>query len=145
MTLRIVLSVCLLLTLVSCGAPSKDEAQEAIDANLVDEPLLLSLSRASSPSEALRLLPVSIGDKVRIVPSPISDELGISGMTGEVIWTSNSATGAIVYFKELEQEFGLSSNQLELTDLPPGTDISMGDRKWVSNQDGEWIEIESGR
>ncbi len=143
MYIRVALSVCLLLPFISCSDSVDDEDRETSRSDVLDESPPRVLTRASSPSEALRLLPVSIGDRVRIVPSEITDDLHISGKTGEVIRVADSASGATVYIKELEQKFGLSSNLLELTDLPAGTDISMGDRKWVSNQNGEWVEVES--
>ena len=145
MRLRVALLACFSVSVVSCDEPSMDGEPGASQINAVNESQLGALSRVSSPTEALRLLPVSIGDQVRIVPSQITDELKISGMVGVVIETSNSGSGATVFVNELDRKFGLTSNLLELVELPTGTIISMGDKKWVSNQDNEWEEISSDR
>lgn len=145
MNLRAVLLVCGLASLVSCNEANKSEGREVSEINMVDEPTLLTLRRAASPSEALRLLPLAIGDKVRILPSTITDESGASGMIGEVIGVTDSGSGATVQIEELGLKIGLSRNLLDLVDLPVGTDISMGDNAWINNQDGEWIEVESDR
>ena len=156
--LRVVFLVCGLASLVSCSEPNKSEGREASEINMVDESPLHTLTRASSPSEALRRLPVSIGDKVRIVSSPITDEQQISGMIGVVTQgtlppdtripdagVTIPARGVIVHIDEIDRDVGLSTNLLELADLPVGAVISMGDRDWVLNHDGEWLETENDR
>lgn len=155
---RVVFLVCSLASLVSCSEPNNSEGREVSGINMVDESPQHTLRRASSPSEALRLLPVSVGDKVRIVSSPITDEEQISGMIGVVTRVSFPpdtrsrdaevtipASTATVHIEELGRSFGLSTNLLELADLPLGEVISMDDRDWVLNEDGEWVAIETDR
>ena len=106
-------------------------------------------------SEALRALPVSFGDNVRIIAAPVTEELGISGLRGEVYGeTTPSVTGievigasetdaAInVYIEELQKDFWLSPDLVELIDHAPGSTISIGDKQWVRTEDGAWIESE---
>lgn len=151
MNIRVACLACMVAPLISCGTHSNDDGREASDDVATNEADLTSLNRSSSLAEALRLLPVKVGDKVRVVPTEVADELGISGLTGEVIDVSPSASGntdhagATVFFEGLGQEFGMSSSMLELVDLPVGTDISMGDRTWVRTENGEWEEISNDR
>ncbi len=158
MIVRVVFLVCCLASLVSCNESNQSEERDTNEINNVDESPLQTLTRATSPTEALLHLPISIGDKVRIVSSPIADAEQISGMVGVVTRVSfppdtNSAeagvtiaaSGATVHIEELGQDFGLSTNLLELTDLPIGAVVSMGDREWVLSQSGEWLETANDR
>jgi len=150
-SLRIALLACLVIAIGSCGTRDKDDEREAGDEIVADESDLTTLSRASSLNDALRLLPVAVGDKVRVLPSAAADHLGVAGMIGVVTEVSASASGktdhavAEVRFEELEQYFSMSANMLELVEPPVGIDISMGDRTWVRTENDEWTEIANDR
>ncbi len=130
-----------LLSLTSCSEPNTGGERHANPDDFVDESPKLVLSPAVSPNEALRHLPVSVGDRVRIVTSPVGDELQISGMTAEVIEVRDSGSTAAIAVDGQDWKITISSSLLEPIDPPAGLEISMGDRTWVSNQDGEWVEV----
>jgi hypothetical protein len=140
------LQIAALATIViGCGDSSKEEEMTNLP-----EPF-----GNSQLSDTLRALPVSFGDNVRVVESPLTKELGISGLTGqvygettpsisgvEVIGDLQSDAAINVYFEELETDYWLSPNLVELIDHAPGTTFSNGDKEWVRTEDGEWKEKE---
>ncbi len=135
--------VALLMAIVGCvESHREDEMTEVSD--LFDK---------SQLSKALRELPVSFGDNVRVVESKQTRELGISGLIGQVYGeTTPSVTGVEVigeltsdaainvYFEDLQRDFWLSPDLVELVDHAPGTTISIGDKELVRTEDGEWKE-----
>lgn len=111
-----------------------------------------------NPNEALRRLPVSFGENVRIVSAAVTDELGIAGLTGQVygvttpsitgiefVGGSQTDTAVNVFVEELEKDYWLSPDLVELIDHAPGTTVSMGYREWVRTEDGEWKEVDNDR
>jgi hypothetical protein len=133
------------MAIIGCGnSHRKDEMTDVSD--LFDK---------SQLSEALRELPVSFGDNVRVVKSKQTDELGISGLTGQVYGETTSSVSGVevigdlksdaavnVYFEELQRDYWLSPDLVELVDHAPGTTISIGDKELVRTEEGEWVRSE---
>ena len=145
LTSRLLPIVALATITIGCGDSHKEEEMT----NLSDP------FGKSQLSDTLRELPVSFGDNVRIVESPLTKELGISGLTGqvygettpsvsgvEVIGELQSDAAVNVYIEELEKDYWLTPSLVELIDHAPGTTISIGDRELIRTEDGEWKEIE---
>ena len=145
MRFQLALIVSLAVLIAGCNESNKED-------RMVD---LTDPFGTTQLSEALRALPVSFGDNVRIIAAPVTEELGISGLRGEVYGeTTPSVTGievigasetdaAInVYIEELQKDFWLSPDLVELIDHAPGSTISIGDKQWVRTEDGAWIESE---
>ena len=84
MSWRLVLIAWPATLLIACESPALVDEDE-----VASTPEMPALARASSPSEALRRVPVSIGDSVRVVPDAITEEWGVAGLTGEVIGTTS--------------------------------------------------------
>jgi hypothetical protein len=104
-------------------------------------------------------LPISFGDNVRVLETPATQAVGVAGLAGQVYgWTTPSVTGVNVigelkedyainvYFEERGEELWFASDQLELLDHAPGTEITLEgvDKKWLRNEAGEWEENPGG-
>jgi hypothetical protein len=142
---RILPVACFWILLISCTDSSKDMSKPE---TFIDGPL----------SDALRALPVSFGDNVRIVSVTATEELEIAGLTGqvygettvsvtgvEVIGGSHTDTAVNVFIEELNKDYWLSPDLVELIDHAPGTTVSIGDREWIRTEDGQWKEVDDDR
>ena len=148
MAWRVLPIACFSIILFSCTEPS-----EELDVSDLSDP-----AGTSALSDALRELPVAFGDNVRIVSAAATVELGIAGLTGnvygvttpsitgvEVVGGSQSDTAVNVFIEEIEKDYWLSPDLVELIDHAPGTTFSIGSREWVRTEDGEWEEIDNDR
>ena len=99
-------------------------------------------------------MPISFGDNVRIVSTPLTVSLGFAGLTGAVYGqTTPSVTGVEVIgeianncainvnLSESNESFWFAPELLEFVDHAPGTEMSVGDKKFVRSADGEWIAV----
>lgn len=135
----------LAMVIIGCGDSHKEDEMTNLS-----EPF-----GKSQLSDTLRELPVSFGDNVRVVESQLTKELGISGLKGqvygetipsvsgvEVIGELKSDAAVNVYIEELQSDYWLSPDLVELIDHAPGTTISIGDKELIRTEDGEWKESE---
>jgi hypothetical protein len=96
---------------------------------------------------------VSFGDNVRVLPTPETETKGLAGQVGQIYgWTTPSITGVSVIggvaadvairvqFAGRDEGFWFSPELLELIDHAPGTEMVVGNEKWVRNADGSWAE-----
>jgi len=104
-------------------------------------------------SENLQELHVSFGDTVRVIDTPITQELGISGLVGSVFGeTTPSQTGVEVFgelrsdaainvfFEDLDKGYWLSPDLVEFVDYGAGATYEIGDKEWERTEDGQWQE-----
>jgi hypothetical protein len=97
------------------------------------------------------------GDNVRIVSTPATDALGLSGKLGVVHgFTTPSATGVEVighnedyalnvYFEDRAEGFWFADDLVEFVDHAPGTEFTVGSVKLIRREDGEWVEPSDSR
>lgn len=101
---------------------------------------------------------ISFGDNVRVRATPLTRELGLAGMAGQVYGettpsvTSVDVIGVIrddyainVFFEERKDSFWFTPELLELVDHAPGTEIRLDGvrKKWVRTASGEWAESDA--
>ena len=96
---------------------------------------------------------ISIFDHVRVRPTPVTEQLGLAGLTGVVYGeTAPSVTGVTVigqptsdyalnvHFNEQGKAFWFTPELLEFIDHAPGTEIKIAGHKLVRTKDGGWTE-----
>ena len=98
---------------------------------------------------------ISFGDNVRVRESAETLELGVAKLEGSVYGeTTPSVTGVNVigeltedfalnvYFENIDTDYWFSPSLLEFVDHGAGTTMTIdgSNKKWVRNEDGEWIE-----
>jgi hypothetical protein len=99
---------------------------------------------------------ISFGDTVRILPTKLTEELGLAGLVGSVFGqTIPSSSGVVdvigepgedyavnVFFGDRKEGFWFAENLLEFVDHGAGAEIRLDgiDRKWTRTASGEWIE-----
>ena len=101
---------------------------------------------------------LSLGDNVRVRTTEVTKRHGAAGMRGQVYGeTTPSATGVDVigdsttdyavnvFFDELDKGYWFAPNLLEFLDHAPGTEIVIGNHRWVRADDGEWIEPDADK
>lgn len=101
-----------------------------------------------SPDEVLGLLPVSVGDKVRVLRTHETALSGSGGLTGTVESMSvENRTGpagesgeATIVIQTSGRDVQVYSDQVELIALRPGTRLELDGRTWISTEDGSWQE-----
>ena len=101
---------------------------------------------------------ISFGDRVRVLSTPFTEELGIAGVVGQVYGqTVPSASGvevqcpltedyAVNVFIEAKDEgFWLAEGCLEFVDHGPGTTFSLAGQEWVRLEDGSVQETDDSK
>ncbi|HBC87325.1 MAG TPA: hypothetical protein DCZ94_10250 [Lentisphaeria bacterium] len=96
---------------------------------------------------------ISFGDNVKILDSPETDMLGLSGKKGQVYGeTTPSVTNvkiigkteedyAInVFVDEIKKDYWFASHLLEFIDHGAGTEIVIGNHRAIRKTDGSWDE-----
>ena len=96
---------------------------------------------------------ISFGDNVRVASTPLTDSLGLAGLTGAVYGeTTPSVTGVEVVGQTGEdyainvqldgrdESIWFAAELLEFIDHAPGTEIVIGNKRAVRAASGEWIE-----
>jgi hypothetical protein len=99
---------------------------------------------------------VSFGDNVRIRSTPLTQQLRLADLVGNVHGeTTPSVTGiqvignsaedhAIhVFFDDRKEGFWFAPELLEFVDHAPGTEVTIGgvSKKWIRSATGKWVEI----
>lgn len=105
-------------------------------------------------------MPVSFGDKVRVLSSPATDAAGISGLAGCIYGESvPSSSGVVVlgklaadyavnvFIEERQEGFWLDPSLVEFADHGAGAEITIQGSpvKLVRQTDGSWSESGSTR
>jgi hypothetical protein len=98
---------------------------------------------------------ISFGDNVRVKDEKLTNELGVTGLIGNVRGeTTPSVTNVVVigelvddfafnvFFDELKKDYWFAPQLLEFVDHASGTEIMLKGvpKKWTRNEAGEWIE-----
>jgi hypothetical protein len=98
---------------------------------------------------------ISFGDNVRVRSTPITEEHGLAGLSGDVHGeTTPSVTGievigqpktdyAInVFFESRKKSYWFASDLLEFVDHAAGAEITLKGvpKRWGRSASGEWIE-----
>lgn len=112
------------------------------------------LTRATTLREALRLLPISAGDFVRVTSTEVSNSLGIAGLTGRVTETPPRGSGGkqptqrpqvtgqfMVFVTGQNREIAVPGHLIDLISLAPGGTVAVDGRVWISTDDGDWKEL----
>ena len=101
--------------------------------------------------------PIGFGDNVRVVQTPETEPLGLTGLVGSVYGhTTPSVTGVNVvggcpddfafnvHFDELDVDHWFNPNLLEFVDHGAGAEISLDGvpKKWTRNANGGWDETD---
>jgi hypothetical protein len=96
---------------------------------------------------------ISFGDRVRVRATPVTEERGLAGLTGqvygettpslmgvEVIGETKTDYALNVFFESQKKSYWFASDLLEFIDHAPGTEITFKgvSKKWVRTASGDW-------
>ena len=100
---------------------------------------------------------VSFGDNVRVRSTPLTQELGVAGLVGNVhgettpLVTGVEVIGEVredhavhVFFDDREEGCWFAPDLLEFVDHAPGMEVRVEGvpKRWVRSETGEWVESE---
>ena len=98
-------------------------------------------------------MPISFGDHVRVAATPVTTQLGLAGLVGQVYGeTTPSVTGITVIgesaadyainvqLEDQEDSIWFAPQLLEFIDHAAGTEITIGSKRLVRDASGEWME-----
>ena len=98
-----------------------------------------------------RTTPLSFGDNVRVLDTAETQRRGFAGRRGQVYGhTTPSITGVEVigstgedfalnvHFEDLGEAHWFARELLEFVDHAPGTEIVIGEKRLVRDEDGDW-------
>ena len=95
---------------------------------------------------------IGFGDNVRVIATPVTEELGIAGVTGNVHGETTPSVSGVEVIGNLTDDFALNvqpeqgeglwivPSLLEFIDHAPGTEIIVGDIRAVRQENGSWKE-----
>ena len=97
---------------------------------------------------------IAFGDNVRILSSPETEKIGLSGKTGQVYGETTPSSTSVTVIGELIDDYAInvsvddaggeywfSPNLLEFINHGEGTEITIGNRGVVRNADGSWEDF----
>ncbi len=128
---------------------------ERLYRGLAGKPDARELKYAPKLSES----PVQFGDRVRILPDPMTVARNLSGKIGSVygqttpsnthpvvIGTPKDDYAINVFFDDLHEGYWFAEHLIELVDHGAGATITLEgvDKQWVRNADGGWEEKPQG-
>lgn len=98
--------------------------------------------------------PIGFGDNVRVRVTTETEKAGVAGLHGQTYgMTTPSITGVTVigdlkadyalnvHFVELDESLWFAPELLELLDRAPGTEATVGSKRFVRSEDGDWEEV----
>lgn len=96
----------------------------------------------------------SFGDNVRIRGTPLTESLGLAGLTGNVYGETTPSVTGVEVIGEVTEDFAINvmiearNEQLwfapqlvEFIDHAVGAEMRIGNRHFVREASGEWIEL----
>lgn len=101
---------------------------------------------------------ISFGDNVRIRNAPETERLKLAGKIGSVYGETTPSISGVdvigvlerdyavnVFFDDLDDGFWFSDHLVEFVDHGAGNEIKIDgiDKRWVRNDNGEWIEFDT--
>ena len=101
---------------------------------------------------------ISFGDNVRVRATPLTEELELVGLVGQVYGeTTPSVTGVQVigdvredyainvFFDDRKESYWFVTELLELINHAPGTEITLDGvpKKWIRTASGDWAESDT--
>jgi hypothetical protein len=99
---------------------------------------------------------VSFGDNVRIRSTPLTQQLRLADLVGNVHGETTPSVMGIavignsaedhaihVFFDDRKEGFWFAPELLEFVDHAPGTEVTIDGvpKKWIRSATGEWVEI----
>jgi hypothetical protein len=98
---------------------------------------------------------ISFGDHVRVVSTPLTETLGLSGLSGQVYGETRPSVTGVEVIGEIADDYAINvqlerrsgalwfaRQLLEFIDHAPGTEIVIGTKRLVRTASGEWVEEE---
>lgn len=98
------------------------------------------------------------GDHVRIRTTPLTAQLGLAGLIGTVYGQTTPSITRVevignviddyalnIVIEHRNEELWFAAELIEFVDHAAGTEITLGSRHLVRDQNGEWIETRSKR
>src|SRR5437867_4041985 len=96
---------------------------------------------------------ISFGDRVRVRSTPETVSLGLAGLVGQVYGETRPSVTGIEVIGGTADDYGInvafpdkvdtlwfSPDSLEFMDHAPGTEIVIGDQRFVRSASGEWVK-----
>ena len=97
---------------------------------------------------------LSFGDNVRIRATPLTEKLGLAGLTGSIYGETTPSVTAVVVIGEVTGDYAVNvmlegrgeqlwfaADLVEFIDHGAGTKVSIGNKHLVRDASGEWREI----
>ena len=98
-------------------------------------------------------MPISLFDNVRVVSTPITISLGLAGLTGQVYGETKPSVTVVevvggttidyainVQIEGQPDTIWFAPDLLEFVDHAPGTDVVIGNTRFVRSDSGDWVE-----
>ena len=98
---------------------------------------------------------ITFGDTVKILHSPETDAIGLSGKTGQVYGITTPSVTSVevighlandfavnVSIEGFEEQYWFVEELLEFVDHGAGTEIVVGNHRAIRQIDGSWEELE---
>ena len=98
---------------------------------------------------------ISFGDNVRVRSTPVTEERGLAGLSGQVYGETTPSVTSVevigqpktdyainVFFESQKKSYWFASDLLEFVDHDAGAEITLKGvpKKWTRSESGEWIE-----
>ncbi len=96
----------------------------------------------------------TFGNKVKIKSSQETEEINVAGKIGEirghtvpsmsdviVIGSTKDDFALNVYFNDNDTDYWFDAELIEMIDNGVGCEISLGDKKFIKNEFGEWLPV----
>lgn len=96
---------------------------------------------------------ISFGDNVQIISTELTKNLGLAKLVGQVYGETTPSQMNIEVIGDLEDDYAINVNiesreealwfapqLLRFIDHAPGKEITIGDKQFVRNEIGEWID-----
>jgi hypothetical protein len=96
---------------------------------------------------------ISFGDHVRVRSTPATVPLGLAGLVGQVYGETRPAATGVEVIGGTAQDYAINvqlldradtlwfaPDCLEFVDHAPGTEIVIGNRRFIRSASGEWVE-----
>lgn len=101
---------------------------------------------------------ISFGDNVIVRSTPLTQNLGLAGLTGQVFGETTPSSANVevigenqedyainVFFEDINEGFWFSSGLLKLVNHGEGTEITLDSvaKKWIKTAKGDWVESDT--
>jgi len=98
-------------------------------------------------------MPIGFGDNVQVVATPVTIQVGLAGLGGQVFGETTPSVTRVEVVGEATADYAFNvqlegrpdsvwfaPELLELVDHAPGTEVVIGNKRFVRSESGEWTD-----